>query len=203
MSESPIIIGCGILEKEIRFLVEKNGWQNRTAFLPSGLHVDFDRLRSSLEQCLRHYSGQPSVVFYGACHPCMDQILDAAGVIRTPGQNCVDICLGHETFCRELEQGAFFLFEEWARHWKEIVGAVMPGDPEIMRSIFRGAHKYLLAIRTPCSGDFTAEAESVSALTTLELRWADVGLEQLEATLAATLDRAKENHEQRHPEHAC
>ena len=102
-------------------------------------------------------------------------MLDVANVTRTPGQNCVDIYLGHETFCRELEQGAFFLFEEWALHWKEIVGAVMPGDPEIMRSIFRSAHKYLLAIRTPCSGDFSAEAEEVSALTSLELRWIDAG----------------------------
>lgn len=191
MSEAGLIIGCGILEKEIRFLIEKNCWQNRTAFLPSGLHVDFARLQSSLEKCLRHYAGHPAVVFYGACHPRMDQILDEAHVIRTPGQNCVDIYLGHKMFCRELEQGAFFLFEDWALHWEEIVGAVMPGDPEIMRSIFRSAHKYLLAIRTPCSGDFSAEAEAVSAMTSLELRWVDVGLEHLEANLAATLGRAK------------
>lgn len=195
MTATPIIIGCGILEKEIRFLIAKNGWQSRPAFLPSGLHVDFARLQSALEQSLRHYSGQPSIVFYGACHPRMDQILGAAGVIRTPGQNCVDICLGHELFCRELEHGAFFLFEDWALHWKEIVGAVMPGDPEIMRSIFRSAHKYLLAIRTPCSGDFSAEAEAISAMTSLELRWRDVGLEHLEANLAATIERAKEHHE--------
>ncbi|OGU17372.1 MAG: hypothetical protein A2076_04010 [Geobacteraceae bacterium GWC2_53_11] len=195
MNAPPIIIGCGILEKEIRFLIKKNNWQNRTAFLPSGLHVDFARLQGALELSLRHYSGQPAVVFYGACHPRMDQILDAAGVTRTPGQNCVDICLGHETFCRELEQGAFFLFEDWALHWKEIVGAVMPGDPEIMRSIFRSAHTYLLAIRTPCSGDFSAEAESISTMTSLEIRWIDVELDHLEANLAATLDRAKEHHE--------
>lgn len=191
MSEAERIIGCGILKKEIRFLAEKNGWQQGMTFLPSGLHVDFERLQNSLEKCLRLHAGEPAVVFYGACHPRMDQMLDAADVIRTPGQNCVDIYLGHETFCRELEQGAFFLFEDWALHWKEIVGAVMPGDPEIMRSIFRSAHKYLLAIRTPCSGDFSAEAEAVSAMTSLELRWMDVGLEHLEANLAATLDRAK------------
>lgn len=191
MSEAELLIGCGILKKEIRFLVEKNGWHQKTTFLPSGLHVDFEKLRNSLEKCLQLHAGEPAVVFYGACHPRMEQILDAAHVTRTPGQNCVDIYLGHETFCRELEQGAFFLFEEWALHWKEIVGAVMPGDPEIMRSIFRSAHKYLLAIRTPCSDDFSAEAEAVSAMTFLELRWVDAGVEHLEANLAATLDRAK------------
>ena len=191
MSGAELIIGCGILKKEICCLAEKNGWHQRMTFLPSGLHVDFAKLQGSLEKCLRLYAGEPVIVFYGACHPRMDQILGSAHVIRTPGQNCVDIYLGHEIFCRELEQGAFFLFEDWARHWKEIVGAIMPGDPEIMRSIFRSAHTYLLAIRTPCSDDFSAEAEAISAMTSLELRWIDAGLEHLEANLAATLDRAK------------
>ena len=190
MSAIERLIGCGILEKEIRHLIAKNGWHLQATFLPSGLHVNFDRLRNSLEKCLQHHAGETSMVFYGACHPCMDQILATAQVIRTPGQNCVDIYLGHELFCRELEQGAFFLFEDWALHWKEIIGDVMPGDPEIMRSIFRSAHKYLLAIRTPCSGDFSAEAAVVSNMTTLELRWLDVGLDELERNLAATLQRA-------------
>lgn len=185
------IIGCGILEKEIRYIIARNGWRVDTAFLPSGLHVDFDRLRQSLEQCLHHYTGETTVVFYGACHPCMEQILDAAGVSRTPGQNCVDICLGRDLFSRELENGAFFLFEDWARKWENIVGGVMPGNPEIMRSIFRMSHKYLLAIRTPCSDDFSNEAETVSAMTSLELRWLDVGLDELERNLAATVRRVQ------------
>lgn len=190
MSEEKILVGCGILQKEISLLIEKNGWSLGTVFLPSGLHVDFGKLRNSLDKCLDHYAGQVGFVFYGACHPRMDQILASAGAVRTAGQNCVDIYLGHEMFCHELEQGAFFLFEDWAIHWKEIVGSVMPGNPEIMRSIFRSAHKYLLAIRTPCSGDFTAEAEVVSKMTSLELRWIDVGLDHLEANLADTFKQA-------------
>jgi hypothetical protein len=191
MGAPELIIGCGILHKEIQFLIEKNNWHLETAWFPSGLHVDFDKLEQSLSRGLQRHKRESAVVFYGACHPCMDQILRAAGVIRTPGQNCVDIYLGHDMFCRELEQGAFFLFEDWAINWNKIVGSIMPGAPEIMRSIFRDAHSYLLAIRTPCSGDFSAEAEAVSLRTDLELRWVDIGLEHLEANLAMTLDRAK------------
>jgi len=194
MDAPELIIGCGILRKEIQFLIEKNNWQLETIWLPSGLHVNFDKLEQGLSKGLQQHNEEAAIVFYGACHPCMDQILSVAEVIRTPGQNCVDIYLGHDMFCRELEQGAFFLFEEWAINWKKIVGSVMPGDPEIMRSIFREAHTHLLAIRTPCSGDFRAEAEAVSHLTDLELRWVDVGLEHLEANLAMTLDRAKAGH---------
>lgn len=185
-----MLIGCGILEKEIRFLAEKRGWPLDLVFLPSGLHVDFGRLRNSLEKSMELHAERHKVVFYGACHPLMEQILLNADAIRTPGQNCVDIYLGHDLFCQELEQGAFFLFEDWARHWRKIIGMVMPGNPEVMRSIFRDAHRYLLAIRTPCSGDFSAEADEVSAMTGLELRWTDVGLEHLEECLARTLERA-------------
>jgi hypothetical protein len=191
VSEPILILGCGILQKEIQFLIKKNGWPLDTVWLPSGLHVDFDKLEHSLSKVLRRHDEEPAIAFYGACHPCMDQILSAADVIRTPGQNCIDIYLGHDMFCQELEQGAFFLFEEWAISWKTIVGGVMPGAPEIMRNIFRGAHSYLLAIRTPCSGDFSAEAAAVSCMTDLELRWVEVGLEHLEANLATTLNRVK------------
>lgn len=191
MRKVSLIIGCGILKEEILFLIKKNGWSVETTFLPSSLHVDFNRLKESLENCLGHHAGETPVVFYGVCHPLMSQILDKAQTIRTPGQNCVDICLGNEIFSHELEQGAFFLFEEWARNWKKIACSIMPGDPEIMRDIFRYAHKYILAIRTPCSGDFMAEAEEVSRMTSLELRWMDAGLEKLEQTLAETIRQAE------------
>lgn len=187
MPEPTLLIGCGILAKEIRHLITINGWPVETVFLPSGLHVDFDRLKCSLEQTIAHYAGRRILIFYGACHPLMEQILADARTVRTPGQNCVDIYLGHDLFCRELESGAFFLFEDWARHWQQIIGEVMPGNPEIMRSIFRSAHKYLLAIRTPCAANFTTEAMQVSEMTSLELRWLDVGLERLETTLATSL----------------
>lgn len=190
MKKVSLIIGCGILKEEIRFLIKKNGWPVETAFLPSSLHVDFDRLKECLETCLGRHAGENPVVFYGVCHPLMDQIMDKAQTIRTSGQNCVDIYLGNEIFSHELEQGAFFLFEEWSRNWKKIACSIMPGDSEIMRDIFRYSHKYILAIRTPCSGDFRAEAEEVSRMTSLELRWMDAGLEKLEQTLAETINKA-------------
>lgn len=187
MSAPPYLIGCGILEREIRFLLHKNCWDLQPFFLPSGLHVDFAKLEHALCSSLAHQKNRSGLVFYGACHPNMDQFLAAAQTTRTLGQNCVDIYLGHETFCRELENGAFFLFEDWAHKWEDVVGKVMPGNPQIMRDIFRSSHTYLLAIRTPCSGDFSAAAHRVSELTSLPLRWLDVGLEHLEKNLLETL----------------
>jgi len=184
------MIGCGILQKEIRYLIAKNSWPVSAVFLPSGLHTDFGKLQRTLEKSLEAHAGQPGFVFYGACHPLMDRILAAAGTVRTPGQNCVDIYLGHDAFCRELEAGAFFLFEEWALNWNSIVGGEQGLAPAVMRDIFREAHTHLLAIRTPCSGDFFTQAEEISQRTSLELRWLDIGLEHLERVLEATISNA-------------
>lgn len=185
-----LLIGCGILQKEIRYLIAKNSWPVTTVFLPSGLHIDYGKLQHTLERALETHSGHARIVFYGACHPLMQRLLAVAHTMRTPGQNCVDIYLGHDAFCRELEAGAFFLFEDWAQHWDSIVGGEQGLAPPIMRDIFREAHTYLLAIRTPCSGDFSAQAEEIGRRTSLELRWVDIGLEHLEQVLEATITNA-------------
>jgi hypothetical protein len=185
-----LLLGCGILRKEIRHLIARNRWPVDTFFLPSGLHTDFGKLRRALDRSLAAHGGRRRVVFYGACHPLMDRILAEARTVRTPGQNCVDIYLGHEVFTRELERGAFFLFEDWALHWDRIVGGPQGLPPAVMREIFSGAHSCLLCIRTPCSDDFSVQAEDISRRTRLELKWLDAGLDHLERTLGATIDAA-------------
>lgn len=187
VAEKLTLIACGILHKEINSLIAKNNWPVTPVYLPSGLHTDFSKLRNSLEKILAVHAGMTCVVFYGCCHPLMDTILDTAHTCRTPGQNCVDIYLGHDDFSRELAEGAFFLFEDWALHWDSIVGGPLGLAPEVMREIFSSAHTSLLGIRTPCSGDFSVQAEEISRKTSLELRWADVGLEHLEQTLKAVI----------------
>lgn len=60
---------------------------------------------------------------------------------------------------------------------------------DIIRAIFREDRKYLLGLRTPCSGDFTGAAEKAAELVGLPLRWMDVPLDNLEAILQSMLDR--------------
>ena len=90
--------GCGILRQELRALIAKNGWPVDTIFLDSALHCDLDRLGKGLRGTLARQSGRRTVVFYGACHPQIDAMLDEAATFRTEGQNCVEMLLGHERF---------------------------------------------------------------------------------------------------------
>jgi hypothetical protein len=69
------LLGCGILRKEIGFLLKKNRWPVETVFLDSALHVDFAELSRALSTALAACAGCNLLVFYGCCHPRMDQIV--------------------------------------------------------------------------------------------------------------------------------
>ena len=188
-----LLIGCGILKREVRFLIEKNRWSLDTVFFDSALHCEFDKLAQVLTASLAKHKGRDVIVFYGACHPLMDGMLADAGTFRTAGQNCVDMLLGNELFSGELLAGAFFLLEEWARRWRHsLTKSFGTENLEVIREIFQGDREYLLCVRTPCSGDFAAEAEEAGRIVGLPLRWMDVTLDHLESVLQAAVRRKVE-----------
>lgn len=178
-----LLLGCGILRKEVSFLIEKNGWPLDTDFLDSGLHVNFGKLAHELQTGILRNKGRDIVVFYGCCHPCMEKILETAHTFRTEGQNCVEMLLGRDKFMDELTNGAFFLIEEWALRWDEAIGETFGNNPGAVREIFQLSSKSLLCLRTPCSGDFEEAADAVSGKIGLPVRWLDVGLDHLEDVL--------------------
>ncbi len=189
-SERPLLLGCGILARETRRLVEANRWPVDLRFLDSTLHARPVELHARLSAALERTRGQPRVVVYGECHPGMDALLCAAGACRVARQNCIEMLLGPERFREELVGGAFFLLEEWARRWDEVTTLSFGPYPHVVREIFQCEHRCLLALRTPCSGDFGDAARRVAAQVGLPLRWEDVGLEALEAALREALGRS-------------
>jgi hypothetical protein len=185
------LVGCGILHKEVDFLIAKNGWNVETEFLDSALHNYLNRLSKELDGALTsdEQAGRETVVFYGSCHPQMDSILQRHHTLRTHGQNCIVMLLGYELFMEELAKGAYFLLEDWALTWEPMLTQAFGDNREVLREIFHSSHKYMIAIRTPCSGDFTAAAEAAAAYVDLPLQWLDVGLEHLESVLAEAIAR--------------
>ena len=185
-----LLLGCGILKKEVNFLIARNNWPLKTLFLDSALHVDFDRLAGALTHALARHRNEETIVFYGACHPLMDRMLADARTFSVRGQNCCEMLLGPEAFNEELANGAYFLLEEWARRWEHIqTRAFNTTKTEIIREIFQGDRNCLLGLRTPCSADFTAEAEAAASMVGLPLRWRDVSLDHLESVLLEAITR--------------
>jgi hypothetical protein len=183
-TEKLLALGCGILKREILMLIEKNGWPLETFFLDSALHCEFDKLALALKSALTAHHHRNVIVFYGCCHPLMEEMLEEAKTFRTEGQNCVDMLLGHELFMAELAKGAFFLLEEWARRWEQVITRSFgTRNLGIIREMFKGDREYLLCIRTPCSADFTTEAEEAGKMVDMPLRWMDATLEHLESVM--------------------
>jgi hypothetical protein len=183
----PILIGCGILKVEVEFLIAKNHWSIDTHFLDSSLHINFKALQTQLCCALDCHQHRNRMVFYGACHPLMEQILDNYQTIRTEGQNCVEMLLGRERFMDELAQGAFFLLEDWALHWDSVILATFGNYPKVIKEIFQQEHKYILCLNTPCSHDFSAEAKAAAEMVGLPVKSLDVSLDFLELTLEKLL----------------
>lgn len=181
--EKLLLISCGILKKEIDFLIQKNNWPVETHFLNSSLHIDFEKLSTTLSSKLRKFKERRTIAFYGTCHPLMDQIMDDSNTIRSPGQNCAEMLLGNTLFNEELSQGAYFLLEDWAHRWDEILEKTFGSNPGVIKEIFRGDRAYLLALRTPCSGNFESGARHAAETVGVPLRWRDVSLDHLETIL--------------------
>jgi len=183
--------GCGILRAEVQWLIAKHHWPADTLFLDSALHCDLERLGKGVHGTLVKQAGKPLVVIYGACHPHLDDMVSEAGMVRTEGQNCIEMLLGHERFTEELTHGAYFLLEEWARRWTAITYSTFGRNHQVIREIFQGDRRYLLALRTPCSRDFTREAAAAADLVGLPLRWLDVSLDHFEHVLIAAVERMR------------
>jgi hypothetical protein len=188
-ADTVLLLGCGILQNEVKWLVKKNAWPLDTVFLDSILHVDFEKLASNLNAALDKHAGRKITVLYGACHPQMDAILASRQLRAIPGQNCVEMLLGHMRFTAELANGAFFLLEEWARRWQFVMSHAIGTNPHIVRNVFQNDRRYVLALRTPCSGDFSALAQNIADQVGLPLRWADISLDHLEQLIQAAIDR--------------
>ncbi len=181
------MIGCGILSKEICYLMDKYHWPIETVFLDSSLHTNFDKLFHSLQKSLNFYKDREKVVFYGACHPGIDTLLSHHNTTRTMGQNCVQLLLGKEVFSRELMQGAFFLMEDWVLRWDSVVQEALGPDIDAARHLFQSEHNYFLGIKTPCSGNFSEAAQAISDKYGLPLKWMPASLALLEKVLRETL----------------
>jgi diguanylate cyclase (GGDEF)-like protein/PAS domain S-box-containing protein len=187
-----LLLGCGIFQKEIKYLIQKNKWPLDLFLLDSTLHVDFDALSKSLRSALIENVTRKTIVFYGSCHPLMEKILNDANVSRTAGQNCVEMLLGYDRFTEELSNGAFFLLEDWARKFDIILKKTLGNNEEIWKDIYQGDRKYLACIRTPCSENFQNEAEDAGKKVGLPLKWIDVSLDHLESVLQTLITQQYE-----------
>jgi hypothetical protein len=96
----------------------------------------------------------------------------------------------------ELSRGAYFLLEDWALTWEPMITECFGANLGVVREIIHGSHRMMIALRTPCSGDFTAAAEAAARFVDLPLEWMDVDLTHLESVISEALVRSQEQAQQ-------
>lgn len=184
------LLGCSTLRREIAWLAEKHHWPLDLRFGGTRLCLESAAMARSLRVELGRNPARRTIVCYGKCHPLIDSWIGAGNSVRTEGMNCAEMLLGPERYGVELAGGAFFLLEDLARSWKTRLEQLFGPNRSIAREIFRGCHSLALGIRTPCSGDFSTQAEAAATSVGLPLRWVDVSLDHLELLIQTAIDRA-------------
>lgn len=181
------LLACAVLEREVRTVLADADLDLEPRFLDPALHEATDRLPAAVAEALDHPG---AVVCCGLCHPALERTVKAGGGVRTCALNCLELLLGRERYRAEAAAGTYFLPEAWARDWLTYARRVFgPGD-RALRALMRSECTSLLALRTPCSGEFEAEARAVAEFTGLPLRWADADLVPLREALEQAAGRA-------------
>ena len=111
----PILISCGIMQKEIQKLINKKLLDVESYFLDPGLHVVYSELEKALTSILEeHAEHAPNgiIIVYGdMCHPRIKKIVKKySNAIKVDALNCIDCLLGgHKKLLEADPQGSHFI----------------------------------------------------------------------------------------------
>lgn len=117
-----LIVACGIFTREMEYLIEAEKIPFSVKFLDSSLHLYPDRLQKVMSEMILEELENFSfiILLYGDCHAYINDGYDEKRVVRLKGVNCCENILGEEEYRKLRNEGAFFVFHEWAYRWKEI-----------------------------------------------------------------------------------
>ena len=116
------LIVCGILESELKKVVQELETPLDIVIMPPQLHNDPSRLKRELEHQLGTIKNTKKVI-YGKCFPGIDDVVKEYGAERIEGENCYEIVAGDlfRNLLRE-EPGTYFLLPHLCETFDELTG---------------------------------------------------------------------------------
>jgi hypothetical protein len=192
--ERVAVVACGALSTDIASIVERRGWPVDIHPLPPLLHNHPERIAgevAALADELAPAYGRVAVGYadcgsYGA----VDEVCRERGLTRLGGNHCYDVYAGQKRLAGELEAqpGTYVLTDFLALSFDRTVVQELGLDlqPELRDDYFAHYTRvvWLAGRRTPALEEAATRA---AARIGLPLDVIDVGLEGLEAELAALL----------------
>ena len=157
MAPRTLLIACGALAREVRALIELNGWTHlHLTCLPAQLHNRPERIAEAVRAKIRTHRDRYEriLVLYGDCGTGgeLDRVLAEEGVPRIEGPHCYAFFRGVDAFLAEAEAepGCFYLTDFLARHFERLVieGLGLDRHPELLPLYFGNYTKLVYLAQT-------------------------------------------------------
>lgn len=190
-SAKEVMICCSVLRAEVESLCQVHWPDHPLIFLPSRLHMQPERLASSLTSVLdaELKQGHGVVLIYGDCCAQMTALAAQPGVVRTRGNNCYDLLLGREEYRRLMHEGVFFLLSEWACRWREIFIQELGLNHTIAAGFMQDMHRKLVYLDTGIVPVPEKELQEYAVYCGLPYEVRPMPLDNLRASIAEALLR--------------
>ena len=146
MNERLLVLACGGLAREVRAIVQANGWEHvELRHLPAELHATPRRIPQALEEALEEANGRYDRVFvaYADCGTTggIDEVCERHGATRLEGAHCFAVYAGLAEWdaLQEEEPGTFYLTDFFVQNFDSFVGRPLGLDrrPELIGEILR------------------------------------------------------------------
>ena len=169
-NEKQLVVACGALAKEIKFLLAQLGDDKiDLLFLPAILHNSPQKIVPELKKILAQHKGnyQSTYIGYADCGTggMLDKLIADEKLQRLPGAHCYQFFAGMDEFDKMMEDelGSFFLTDYLARHFDELVwqGMGLAKHPELLQTMF-GNYKKLVYLAQTDDDGLTSMAETAS-----------------------------------------
>ena len=157
MASRTLLIACGALAREVRALIDLNGWQHmRLTCLPAKLHNRPQLIPAAVRAKIRANRARYEriLVVYGDCGTGgeLDRVLAEEAVERIEGPHCYAFYRGIAAFLEEAdaEPGCFYLTDFLVRHFERLIieGLGIDRHPELLPLYFGNYDKLVYLAQT-------------------------------------------------------
>ncbi len=157
MSGRLLVLACGALGREVRAIVQANGWEHvDVRHLPAELHATPKRIPQALEEALEDANGRYDRVFvaYADCGTTggIDEVCGRYGATRLAGAHCYAVYAGLAEWdaLQEEEPGTFYLTDFFVRNFDSFVGRPLGLDryPELIGDILGNYRRVVYLAQT-------------------------------------------------------
>lgn len=194
-----LIIACGAIAREIKALINLNGWaQFDIKCLSPELHNWPEKIPQAVYSAIKEARRQYQKIFvaYADCGTGgqLDHILAKEGIERLPGAHCYEVFAGQTVF-NQQDQGSkftFYLTDFLALHFQRLVieGLGIDRHPEL-RDVYFKNYRNLLYLSQTKNEALIAKAKAAASILELEFSQIHTGYGMLASSLTRQSCRAK------------